>query len=292
MKFRFGTGIVRAAFAVAMSLMAATALAAGPGVVRKQIESSMLVTGKIEVNTEGKVSGYSLDKQDKLPAGIVGLLARAVPAWKFEPVTVDGKKVNALASMSIRLVAKKIDADNYTVAIRSASFGGDGVKPEEDISSVRLAPPDYPREAAYAGVAGAAYLLVKVGRDGKVTDVITEQVNLKVVASERQMEHWRNVLANASMRQARKWTFRPPTEGPAADDEFWIVRVPVVYSFDGPPKATSYGVWESYVPGPRQRNPWGDENEEGVAFSPDTLAPGGAYLAGSGLKLLTSVAGG
>jgi hypothetical protein len=192
--------------------------------------------------------------------------------------------------MSIRLVAKKIDKDNFTIAIRSAGFGDDSGKPAENIHSTRLAPPQYPENAARAGVAASAYLLVKVGRDGKVMDAIAEQVNLKIVSDERSMDRWRKVFADTSLSRARQWTFQPPTEGEDADDAFWVVRVPVLFSLDGGRQPQPYGRWEAYVPGPRQSDPWG-EDRDGAAFNPDTLAPGGVYLAGSGLRLLTELSG-
>ena len=287
MKIRIVTG---AAFAAVLLLAGAASFAAGPGAVRKQVEASMLVTGRIQVDTNGKVSGYSLDHKDKLPPAVVGMVDKAVPNWEFKPVLIDGKARNVSTDMSIRLVAKKVDADNYSVAIRSAGFGDRSGKPEENIRSVSMAPPDYPESAGVAGVTGTVYLLVRAGRDGKVIDAIAEQVNLKVVASESSMARWRRVLEDASTRQARRWTFAPPTEGENAKADFWVARVPVVFSLDGPRSKTAYGSWEAYIPGPRQANPW-EKHEEGTAFSPDTLAPGGAYLAGSGLKLLTDPSG-
>ncbi|GAB3102108.1 energy transducer TonB [Lysobacter terrae] len=282
-------GIARTVLAAAALLVSTVAWAGGPGAVRKQIESTMLVTGKIQLDTRGKVTTYSLDHEEKLPRGIVAFLAKAVPAWEFKPVVIDGRAVNAIASMNIRLVANRADDGNYLVKVRGASFGDEDVKPEEDVRSISMAPPNYPDSAARAGVAGSVYLLVKVGREGKVVDVVTEQVNLRWIASENEMTRWRKILADTSMRQARKWSFTPPSKGEAADDPFWVVRVPVVYSFEDPKTiAGRYGTWESYVPGPRQRDPWSDE-DEGVAFSPDTLPAGGSYRAGSGLKLLTDL---
>ncbi|MFC5579046.1 energy transducer TonB [Lysobacter niabensis] len=288
MNIRIATG---AAFAAVVLLASAATFAAGPGAVRKQVEASMLVTGRIQVDTSGKVSGYSLDQKDKLPPGVVSMVDKAVPNWEFKPVLIDGKATNVTTDMSIRVVAKKIDADNYSVAIRSAGFGDRSGKPGERIRTVSMAPPDYPESAARAGVTGTVYLLVRAGRDGTVIDAIAEQVNLKVVADENSMAKWRRLLGDTSIRQARRWTFSPPTEGDDAKHDFWIVRVPVVFSLDDPRSAKAeYGRWEAYIPGPRQANPW-EKHEEGTAFSPDTLAPGGAYLAGAGLKLLTELSG-
>ncbi|HEU0306987.1 MAG TPA: protein tonB [Lysobacter sp.] len=275
--------------AVAALFAGATALAAGPAAVRKQVEASMLVTGRIQVDSDGRVSGFSLDEKEKLPEGVVDLIGKTVPEWAFEPVLIDGKPVNVSTGMSIRLIARKTGKDSYSVGIRSASFGHRSGKKEEQVRSLSMAPPNYPEDAARAGVTGTAYLLVRAGRDGKVIDVIAEQVNLRVVASEASMTKWRRVLGETSMRQARRWTFIPPTEGEEAKADFWVLRVPVVFSLEDSPGAMQqYGRWEAYVPGPRQANPW-EKDKEGVAFSPDTLAPGRAHLAGSGLKLLTNL---
>src|SRR4249919_334705 len=286
MNIRIGAGAVF----VAMSLLAsAAALAAGPGAVRKQIEASMLVTGKIQVDTSGKVAGFSLDEKDKLPEGVVSLIGTAVPTWRFEPVLIDGKAANVATDMNIRVVAKKVDKDSFTITIRSAGFGDRTGKPEERPRPVSMEPPRYPDSAARNGVSGTVYLLVRAGRDGKVSDVFVEQVNLKAVADETTMARWRRMFEDASVWQAKRWTFAPPTEGDDARSDFWVLRVPVMFSFDDPRSAkAAYGRWEAYVPGPRQANPW-KEDKEGAAFSPDTLAPGGAYLAGSGLKLLTQL---
>jgi hypothetical protein len=139
-------------------------------------------------------------------------------------------------------------------------------------------------------LAGTVYLLVRAARDGTVTDVIAEQVNLKVVASENVMEQWRHVFEKASVRQAKRWKFSPPTQGEKASADYFVMRVPVVFSLDNPSRTNVYGRWEAYVPGPRKADPW-QEGTEGIGFSPDTLAPGEAYLAGSGLRLKTSLSG-
>lgn len=300
MKFRMASG---AAFAAVLWLASADASAAGPGAVRKQVEASMLVTGRIQVDAAGKVIGYSLDEQHKLPAGVVGILGQEVPTWTFEPVLVAGKPAHVTTEMSVRLVAKKRDADSYSVVIRSAGFGDAADKRSSlgpkaareagatanKVCSTGLRPPSYPENAAQSGVGANVYLLVKSAPDGKVLDVAAEQVNLKVVASERGMERWRRVFADVAMSQARKWCVEPPArDDAAAKDGFHIVRVPVVFHLDGMEPA--YGRWEAYVPGPRASNPW-RQDDEGPGFSPDALSPGRAHVAGAGLKLLTRLSG-
>ena len=118
-----------AVLGIVLLLVSQAAFAGGPGAVRKQVESSMLLTGKIQVDTEGRVTAHSLDDADKVPAGVMRLIDKAVPSWTFEPMRLDGKPVKVATDMRIRVVAHKLDADRYEVAIRSATFGegtGDG----------------------------------------------------------------------------------------------------------------------------------------------------------------------
>ena len=297
----------RIVIAVASAALAAAelaALAAGPAAVRRQVEASMLVSGTIGIDDAGKVTGYAFDDKEKLPAVVVEMLDRRVPAWTFEPVIVDGKPANVRTYMSIRLVAKKLDKDNYTVAIRSASFGHPDAssrakRVQEAIKADKarneapkvckeegLTPPNYPYAGARSGVQANVYLLLKASPDGQVQDVIAEQVNMKVVSDERSMERWRSLFASAAMKQARKWCVEPPTDDTDAKYGFHLARVPVIFHMTREP--TPYGQWEAYVPGPRQSNPW-QADSEGKGFNPDTLLPGRAYIAGTGLKLLSEL---
>lgn len=285
---------------VLLLAVAPMVFAMGPGGVRKQVEASMLVTGTVQIDTAGKVVGHSLDEQEKLPPGVVAVIDKAVPGWTFEPVQIDGHAANVSARMSVRVIAKRTEGDNYFVTLRSASFGdaaekfpqrksaprNDGNKNAEKVCKTGLTPPAYPMQAAQHGVASNVYLLLKVGQDGKVLDAIAEQVNLKVVTDEANMKRWRGVFANTALHQAAQWCLEPPTDPEVAQAGFFVARVPVLFTFED----TKYGHWEAYVPGPRQANPW-DKKDEGPSFSPDTLAPGTAYAVGSGLKLLTDLSG-
>lgn len=277
-------------------LLASGIAAADRAAVRKQAEASMLVTGSIQVDAVGKVTGFSFDQPDKLPAAVVDLLGNAVPKWRFEPVLVDGQPARVNTDMSIRIVANKLDNGDYKVGIRSAGFGDLAGRNPKVVKAPRkvaagtcpnMAPPRYPDGAARMGVASNVYLLLKVDREGRVIDAMAEQVNMKVVSDEKSMERWRKLFADVSLAQARKWCIAPGDEELAGNEPWFVQRVPVMFHLSALP---SYGKWEAYVPGPRQANPW-EEDQEGPAFSPDTLLPGRAYAAGSGLKLLTKLSG-
>lgn len=256
----------------------------GPGAVRKQIESSLLVEGTIDINADGSVAAYALPRAKDLPSGIVGMIDKVVPQWRFEPVELRDGTTRARATMHLRFVARKLDNGNFSVEVRGAWFGGD--KPEESVSSRdRMTPPGYPEMAARAGVGGTVYTVLKIGRDGRVEDAIAEQVNLRVVANEASMQRWRDLLAKSALRAAKAWTFLPPASGEDVDAPYWSARVPV--DFIAPagslPKPHQ---WQAYVPGPRARIPWrNDESDPGA----DAVAGGGVYPLDGGPRLLTAL---
>ena len=149
-------------------------------------------------------------------------------------------------------------------------------------------PPAYPMNAARAGVCGTVYVILRVGRDGKVEDAIAEQVNLKVLVSEVSMDRWRGVLSKAALAKSSEWTFILPTKGDEVDEPFWLVRVPVDFLLPGqmPPK---FGEWEAYLPGPRQSAPWLGAID--TSLGADAVAEGSIQPVGAGPKLLTPIGG-
>ncbi|CTP83038.1 protein tonB [Xanthomonas translucens pv. arrhenatheri] len=279
-----------------LALLAATAFAtgSGPGAVRKQVESSLLVTGKIDIEPDGMVSALAIDHADKLPEGVLGFVRASVQRWTFEPALRDGKPVPARAPMTLRIVAKRQEGDRYQVEIRHASFAAYDPKDPRAVTSIRTPPPAYPEAAYRAGASGSAYLVLKVARDGSVADAAVEQVNLRIVASESEMQKLREIFARSALAAARKWRFRPPSEGKDVSAPYWAVRVPVNYSLRDQPNQgmnSSYGHWISYVPGPRARAPW-DTGEDASGFSPDALSAGGVYMVdNNGPRLLTPLQG-
>jgi hypothetical protein len=263
--------------------------AAGPAVVRKQVESALHVTGTIDITPAGDVVAHALDQPEKLPKGIVDMAARLLPQWKFEPVALQENAISR-SRMNLLFVGKKLDDGNYSVELRSATFSG--TNPDE---SVGLAPkgrklPNYPIGLVDAGISGTVFLIVKIGRDGKVIDVDASHVNLRVIGDESQMEQWRKALAKNSIAAARKWTFVPPTSGPEVDKPYWLGTLPFEYFIEGQ-EQPAYGKWQTYVAGPKAVLPWLDETlmAEG---NTDALTPNNFHPAGSGRRLLTPLAGG
>lgn len=288
----------KAWLAIVFSLAVTAAFAAGPGGVRKQVESSMLVTGHVLIEPDGGVSGWEIDRREKLPAPVVELIENSAPAWRFEPVVIDGRQRKAKARMSLRVTAKKAEGkDMYRISIVGGYFGDEAITPEEreerrdSLTAIDLKPPTYPMSALERGVRGTVYVVVRVGRDGKVSDAYAEQVNLKIVGSDGEMRQMRDMLSRSALQATKRWSFQTPAEGDRVDDDFWYARIPIEYAFYGQ-KAPGYGEWETYVPGPRQEAPWRSlEDLDGFDIAPDALVAGEIYQIGKGRKLLTPLQG-
>ena len=287
---------MRARILVALFVLLAGAVqAAGPRAVREQAEMSMLVTGMVLVGADGNVTGWEIDQREKLPVAVVDLVEKSASVWRFEPMLIDGQPRKVKAPMSLRLVANRLDNGNYRIAIRNGHFGEEALDREarkslgatDRLQAVDMRPPTYSMDALQMGVQGTVYLVLRIDRGGRVAEVVTEQVDLRIVGTENQMRMMRNLLAKPAQLTARKWTFRVPTTGDAADQEEWSVRVPVDYAFSNTSQP-GYGEWQAYIPGPRQSIPWktGDEASD-AGDGPGALVAGQVYEVGKGLKLLT-----
>lgn len=284
---RLGTGLLLAILACAF--VAPADASGGRAEVAKTIENSMLVTGSVDIAIDGTVATHRLDQPEKLPQVVRDLIAKAMPLLRFEPVEVNGEPVTARTKMGLRVVATKLDDGNYRLRLANASFGEAGGVEGETVTSVELEPPRYPAAAYMSNVSGTVYLVLKIGRDGRVEDAVAEQTNLTVLGNERQMRKSRNMLEAASIAAARKWRFNVPLRGEEAGQAFWLVRVPVDFDLrvteSSPPPSIPYGTWEAYIPGPKNRVPWITEEEN--RRNPDALADGGVYVVGTGPRLLT-----
>ncbi|WP_421567995.1 energy transducer TonB [Stenotrophomonas sp. PD6] len=260
--------------------------------VRQTAEASMTLTGKIDIGTDGHVTGFQLDHADKLPADLAAFVQRQVQAWQFQPVVVNGAAVATQTPVTLRLLSQPSpDGAGDNVRVAGASFTGYDPEDTSRVTSVEMRSPAYPKNLYAMRAKGDVLLLVKVGRDGTVQDVFAEQVNLRVVGKENQMRQVRDTFARASVSTARSWTFRPPTTGKLKDAESWNVRIPVRYMM-GEYDLARYGTWEAYIPGPRERAPW-RSSQAGAEAAPDLLAAGGIYMADldDGPRLLTPLGG-
>lgn len=275
------------ALLLAALCMGVTAQAGNARAARKQVESSLLVSGSITIAPDGSVQAHTLDSTDALGDALSKFVDSSIKKWRFEPVVVDGEAVSAKVPMSLRLIAKSHIDGNLSVTIASTHFGtGEDAPATDALQAGKLSPPQYPDSVLRKGGKGMVYLVVQVGRDGSVINVDAEQVNLRVVGTNGEMALLRKQLADAATRAARSWTFIPPTTGATVADESWLARVPVDFEIGARGDHGAPGQWKTYVPGPRNMDmPWAREKMS-TAGSPDALFGGGIYPLQQGAKLL------
>ncbi len=250
---------------------------------REQAESALLVSGTIDITAEGKVVGHTLDHLDRLPPGIVKMVERLAPQWTFEPVALPENTIGR-SKMNLHFVAKRLSDSDYRIELRSASFDAEQA-PGQDIAIARRGRmPSYPPNLAAMEVNGTVYLVVQVGRDGKVMNADASHVNLRTVGAEADMAQWRNQLSEASIKAIRSWTFTTPTAGDAVDAPYWIGRLPVEFTILGTPRP-KLGKWETYIPGPRKPIPWADSLGT-TDDNSDALTPNEFHTDGGGRRLI------
>lgn len=268
-------------------VLAATSLAGEDSRARV----SMLVTGRLTVSAQGNVTGWSLDRPDKLPPQVKALLEQAVPDWRFKPVLQHGSPIAVHADMSLRVVARPDGSDRYALGIAAVSFTRADDK--DRITSRRRPSPRYPAEAIRERVGGTVYAVAQIDERGHVTRTAAEQVNLFREGNPVQMRHWRELLADATFRALRTWTFTLPEDARARSRSSWAVRIPITYSLVQRKRKDSddYGIWVAYYPGPHQDVDW-LESHDSLSGDPDALPGSGIFLVDQdGLQLLNGPAG-
>jgi TonB family protein len=266
----------------------APSVAGVPAAQLEKVVSSLPASGTIEVDPQGRVAGYAIKDAAAYDPSVIALLGRDIPRWTFKPVLIDGVARQARFDMYLRLEARPLGGERYAVEIASAAFGAsETAAANTEVSAKRLRPlPEYPPREFRDGVGGQVLLVFRIGRSGDVADVVVEQTNLKAVAGDGAMQQWREDFENAALTAARRWKFTPPTAGREAGAENFYARIPIAYIPMGAKAKTAVGQWESYVPGPRHRLPWG-EDKELAADGADALPDGRLFPLEQPLQLLT-----
>src|SRR5690606_15668115 len=113
---------------IVLACFASAADAQNAKAVRKQIEGSMLVTGRVTITREGTVGDWTIDRREDLPPAVVNVIDASAPGWRFDLILVDGEPVYGSARMSLRMIAERIDEERFRVSIRDGYFGREGTR--------------------------------------------------------------------------------------------------------------------------------------------------------------------
>lgn len=221
--------------------------------MRAQVVGTMVLTGTLAIAADGGVTGYTIDRADKVPPQVMQHVARYVPHWRVK----DAGGIESRKRFGVRVMATPQGDGNFALALVGASIM-EPRDPERDIAREgRFMRPEYPRAHAGDGVSGTVYMILRVERDGRVHDLAAEQVDLDFVGAPMEVAQVRADFAAHTAAAARQWRFRLPAAGPLSTEPYLVVRVPVHYSMKARP---AYGAWEYYVPGPRRSVPWATQD--------------------------------
>jgi len=227
------------------------------GDLRNQVVGSMRLTGTLVVGTDGAITAYAIDHSKKVPPEVLRHVARYVPRWR---VVKSGNSAGN-KRFSVRVMATPRGDGLFALSLVGASIMEKQRPEEEIVADGRPKRPSYPRSLGGIGVSGTVYVVAKVGRDGEVEDLVTEQVNLNFVGTPEEVVKARADFAAHTAAAVRQWKFRLPKVGPYAGQPYLAVRVPMRYIIKQP----GYAEWEYYVPGPRRAVPW-VQQEDGMAL--------------------------
>lgn len=267
-----------------VSFCSGVALASGNA---DHAEASMQLSGTIDIDASGAVTGYSIHRRRDVDSAVIHLIDRAVPKWRFEPLP-SGAAAPA-TPVQLLIVAKQISGNQYAMRIQSANIGHPVTDTSAELAPVSMKPPAYPAAAWRDAIEGTVYVVVRIDHAGHVTDAMAEQVNVGRMPSEPEMARARKLLGDATLLAAKAWTFRPPTTGASASDAYWLGAVPVTYELSAGGRP-SYAQWHDYIPGPKQPIPWASlRGKDEDASHADALAAGAFSMIGSGRKLITAL---
>lgn len=226
---------------------------------------TMRIDGELTIDTSGKVMAY--DIATPLEPAVKQAVDRAVSAWRFSPVMLDGSAVRARTGMRVTLAARAVDA-GYAISVDNVTFrdppGATATKaaaaamPEKvRISKSSMTPPKYPIGVHRAGITGQVLLYLHLSMDGKPEDVVAYQSTLfNARGSDKAMQIAREQFEKEAVRAARGWRFKVDTAASAEqlDPSDLTVTVPILYRFAADPEAA--GAWRIELRGERATVPW------------------------------------
>lgn len=278
------------AWLLALCLPLAAAASADEGAGKQLV--TMRLAGTLTVDTDGRVDDYQI--RTKMPAPVKELLDKVIPAWRFEPVLVDGKVVRAQAPMRI-VVAATEEGKGYRLRVDNVLFRANTreeyaaeaqaqAKQGIRISGKRMAPPRYPETLMMAGIEGIVLLAVRVAPDGQVADAIVTQSSLLNAAGLRtsDLDRLRGVMERSALAAARAWRFSIDLQPDTQMFEGKTVRVPVHYMLNNNKQKQEdfTGSWRREYRSPLRTAPWlAKETGEEVVGVSDLL--NGEMLSGN-----------
>lgn len=202
-------------------------------------------TGNIVINPDGTVLEYTL--KFELPPTIAAPVDRSIRSWRFQPVTVGGSAVSARTRFFMSLIVEPV-GDHFQLRIADLNFGGPVLQKGSKA-------PQYPRDAAYAGVGAKVIVVLKLDSTGAVSAAHAYQVSLNVKAPEKIAGSLRRQFELASTKAAMDWKFELTEDIPGQAPGMVIQKV-VQFVPPTSDRTPNSEAWRAYVPGPNVAVPW------------------------------------
>lgn len=236
------------------------------------------VDGTIQIGPDGHVTDCWLRTQ--MSPTVARLVDTTCRSWRFQPITVDGRPVNAKTTMKLRLSATPAPNDSYTLRIASLHFG--------TLTRTKMKPPVYPSDAARVGLGARVTLYLLIDEDGKVIDAMAGQTSLTMRAKdEHEAEIWRKRFERASLDAAKTWKYDTSelVDGKRVAKRYAIA--PVEFTING----TDHK-WLTFVPGPVHPAWWMKDAPEGTGEKQlAQVSEGETASANSNFRLIDDVVG-
>ncbi len=283
-----------AAIALSLCALGASQL---PWDVQGPLEHLVLmhVTGTIVIEPDGRVGNVTFNS--KFDPAMRSSLEAKMRGWKFAPIRVGGEARRAETGFEVRLAGEKV-GDSYVVRLDGTNFDGGSAKnavvPDGlpvPITAKRMEPPAYPQDLMLSGKTGRVRLVIRVGADGHVEDVVAAQslaFDFKGRESEASARKTIRVFERNAVIAARRWTFNVPPGHAERGAEAMTVATDVEYviKYD----TSVAGQWVPVQRAPRRSIDWLPKDRAEAAASGGGSAGKVAGLE-SPYRLLTPVNG-
>jgi hypothetical protein len=244
--------------------LAPVAFAQAPADPEPPIESVRLmeVHGNVTIGVDGTVADAEVTTT-RAPEALRNALLAKARAWRFQPVSLQGRPSLVRTSFHIVLAATP-DGDDYRVVIDGLSFGDpfekgvvmpDGT--HGPVAIERIVAPQYPIELQRQDRTGGVMLAILVGMDGRPERVQVLQSLAYDFGSglgEKAVRRTMRILEDNAMGAAKRWRFKVPAELARLGPEHRTIRVPVVYMLQY--DVSQPGYWIPVQRGPRRRADW------------------------------------
>lgn len=235
---------MRALFATCLLLAAAATHAGDVSHFRANVQ------GELTIGPDGSVVDVRFDDANWMAPLVREGYESQVRAWRFEPILEDGKPVNALGRMSLRLSAKRDDASGRAeFRIDQAYFLDPGPDTMEKMAARAgmSRAPVYPEDPARAGVGAEVGVVLRLGADGAPEEAAVDRFEFRGASARSLEKKFASQFERATLAAAKHWRFPGFEAGQ-------VLRVPVVYT---PPRfAGPRAGWIPVVPVNRETPAW------------------------------------